>query len=325
MKFKRINLDISVVIPLLNESESLPELHEWLARVCTQNNLSYEIIFIDDGSNDGSWETITKLRDKDANTKGIKFRRNYGKSAALNVGFAAAEGDVIITMDADLQDSPDEIPALYKKITQENFDLVSGWKKKRYDNALTKNIPSKLFNYATQRMSGIKLHDFNCGLKAYRKEVVKSIEVYGEMHRYIPVIAKWAGFKKIGEQVVEHRARKYGTTKFGLERFVNGFLDLLTIFFMGKFGKRPMHFFGVMGTLSFLIGFITTMWLIYEKVFMYTEHSRTLVEKPSFYISLTLLIIGVILFISGFLGELISRTGGERNSYNISQKLGIES
>jgi len=325
LKFKRINLDISVVIPLLNESESLPELHEWLARVCTQNNLSYEIIFIDDGSNDGSWETITKLRDKDANTKGIKFRRNYGKSAALNVGFAAAEGDVIITMDADLQDSPDEIPALYKKITQENFDLVSGWKKKRYDNALTKNIPSKLFNYATQRMSGIKLHDFNCGLKAYRKEVVKSIEVYGEMHRYIPVIAKWAGFKKIGEQVVEHRARKYGTTKFGLERFVNGFLDLLTIFFMGKFGKRPMHFFGVMGTLSFLIGFITTMWLIYEKVFMYTEHSRTLVEKPSFYISLTLLIIGVILFISGFLGELISRTGGERNSYNISQKLGIES
>lgn len=315
-------MNISVVIPLLNESESLPELHEWLARVCTQNNLSYEIIFIDDGSTDDSWKVINSLRDKDPNTKGIRFRRNYGKSAALNVGFAAAEGDVVITMDADLQDSPDEIPALYKKIMDERYDLVSGWKKKRYDNALTKNIPSKLFNFATQSMSGIKLHDFNCGLKAYRKEVVKSIEVYGEMHRYIPVIAKWAGFKKIGEQVVEHRARKYGTTKFGLERFVNGFLDLLTIFFMGKFGKRPMHFFGVMGTLSFLVGFFATLWLIYEKVFMYTEFSRTLVQKPSFYIALTMLIIGVILFIAGFLGELVSRNGGDRNAYNIAQRLG---
>lgn len=317
-------MNISVVIPLLNESESLPELHEWLARVCTQNNLSYEIIFIDDGSTDDSWKVISGLRDKDPNTKGIRFRRNYGKSAALNVGFAAAEGDVVITMDADLQDSPDEIPALYKKIMDERYDLVSGWKKKRYDNALTKNIPSKLFNFATQSMSGIKLHDFNCGLKAYRKEVVKSIEVYGEMHRYIPVIAKWAGFKKIGEQVVEHRARKYGTTKFGLERFVNGFLDLLTIFFMGKFGKRPMHFFGVMGTLSFLVGFFATLWLIYEKVFLYTEFSRTLVQKPSFYIALTMLIIGVILFIAGFLGELVSRNGGDRNAYNIAQRLGWE-
>jgi glycosyltransferase involved in cell wall biosynthesis len=293
-------------------------------RVCQQNKLSYEIIFIDDGSNDNSWDTINNLRSSDPNTKGIRFRRNYGKSAALNVGFAAAKGDVVITMDADLQDSPDEIPGLYDKIINEKYDLVSGWKKKRYDNALTKNIPSKLFNWATQSMSGIKLHDFNCGLKAYRAEVVKSIEVYGEMHRYIPVIAKWAGFKKIGEQVVEHRARKYGTTKFGIERFVNGFLDLMTIFFMGKFGKRPMHFFGVMGTLSFLIGFITTIWLICEKVFNYTEHSRTLVQKPSFYIALTLLIIGVILFIAGFLGELISRSGGDRNSYNIWQNVGLD-
>jgi glycosyltransferase involved in cell wall biosynthesis len=317
-------LDISVVIPLLNESESLPELHDWIQRVCNSNSLSYEIIFIDDGSNDTSWETITRLRGKDTNVKGIRFRRNYGKSAALNVGFAAAQGDVVITMDADLQDSPDEIPALFKKIKEEHFDLVSGWKKKRLDNTLTKNIPSRLFNRATQTMSGIKLHDFNCGLKAYRKEVVKSIEVYGEMHRYIPVIAKWAGFKKIGEQVVEHRARKYGTSKFGIERFVNGFLDLMTIFFMGKFGKRPMHFFGVMGTLSFLVGSIATLWLIYEKVFKYTEHSRTLVEKPSFYIALTMLIVGVILFIAGFLGELISRTGGDRNAYNIAERIGVE-
>ena len=317
-------MNISVVIPLLNESESLPELHDWIKRVCNQHALSYEIIFIDDGSNDGSWETITTLKASDANVKGIKFRRNYGKSAALNVGFAAASGDVVITMDADLQDSPDEIPGLYNKIIHEHFDLISGWKKKRYDNALTKNIPSKLFNFATQSMSGIKLHDFNCGLKAYRSDVVKNIEVYGEMHRYIPVIAKWAGFRKIGEQVVEHRARKYGTTKFGLERFVNGFLDLLTIFFMGKFGKRPMHFFGVMGTLSFLIGFVATVFLIWEKVFNYTAHSRNLVEKPSFYIALTLLVIGVILFIAGFLGELISRNGGERNAYNISQRLGLD-
>ncbi len=315
-------MNLSIVIPLLNESESLPELHEWIVRVCAQNQLSYEIIFIDDGSNDGSWATICKLNATDSHTRGIKFRRNYGKSAALNIGFAATRGEVIITMDADLQDSPDEIPALYHRIVDEHYDLVSGWKKKRYDNTLTKNIPSKLFNWATQSMSGIKLHDFNCGLKAYSSEVVKNIEVYGEMHRYIPVIAKWAGFKRIGEQVVEHRARKYGNTKFGIERFVNGFLDLLTIFFMGKFGKRPMHFFGVMGTLSFLIGFITTIWLICEKVFNYTEHSRTLVQKPSFYIALTLLIIGVILFIAGFLGELISRSGGDRNSYNVSERLG---
>ncbi len=317
-------MNLSIVIPLLNESESLPELHDWLLRVFTLNKLTYEIIFIDDGSTDTSWDTITKLGEKDPNVKGIKFRRNYGKSAALNIGFAAAQGDVIITMDADLQDSPEEIPKLYKTITEESYDLISGWKKKRYDNTLTKNIPSKLFNRAAQSMSGIKLHDFNCGLKAYRREVVKNIEVYGEMHRYIPVIAKWAGFTRIGEQIVEHKARKYGTTKFGIERFVNGFLDLLTIFFMGKFGKRPMHFFGVMGTLSFFVGSFSTFWLIYEKVFMYTEHSRTLVEKPSFYIALTMLIIGVILFIAGFLGELISRTGGDRNAYNISERIGFE-
>ncbi len=317
-------MNISVVIPLYNEAESLPELHQWLVKVMHAHSFSYEIVFVDDGSNDGSWDVINTLADADAHVKGIRFRRNYGKSAALNVAFAAAQGDVVITMDADLQDSPDEIPELYRKITADGFDLVSGWKQKRYD-PITKTIPTKLFNYATRRMSGIYLHDFNCGLKAYRKDVVKSIEVYGEMHRYIPVIAKWAGFKKIGEQVVEHRARKYGTTKFGLERFINGFLDLMTIFFMGKFGRRPMHFFGVLGTLSFLLGFICTTWLIIEKVCIdYNNiYARDIVQKPSFYIALTMLIIGVILFIAGFLGELVSRTGGERNTYNIAEKRGL--
>ena len=316
-------MNISVVIPLYNEAESLPELHQWIVKVMHAHAFSYEVVFVDDGSNDGSWDVISTLADNDNHVKGIRFRRNYGKSAALNVAFAAAQGDVVITMDADLQDSPDEIPELYRKITAEGYDLVSGWKQKRYD-PISKTIPTKLFNYATRRMSGISLHDFNCGLKAYRKDVVKSIEVYGEMHRYIPVIAKWAGFKKIGEQVVEHRARKYGTTKFGLERFINGFLDLMTIFFMGKFGRRPMHFFGVLGTLSFLLGFVCTVWLIIEKIFInYNNiYARDIVQKPSFYIALTMLIIGVILFIAGFLGELVSRTGGERNTYNIAERIG---
>jgi glycosyltransferase involved in cell wall biosynthesis len=317
-------LNISVVIPLLNEKESLPELYEWLVKVFHQNNFSYEVIFVDDGSNDGSWQVIQGLHAKDPNVRGIRFRRNYGKSAALNMAFSIASGDVVITMDADLQDSPDEIPELYRKITEEGYDLVSGWKKKRYD-PVTKTLPTKLFNAATRSMSGIQLHDFNCGLKAYRRDVVKSIEVYGEMHRYIPVIAKWAGFTRIGEQVVQHHARKYGKTKFGLERFVNGFLDLLTIFFMGKFGKRPMHFFGVMGTLSFVFGFLFTTWLVIDKVFINYNNpfARTLVEKPSFYIALTMLIIGVILFIAGFLGELIARTGGDRNAYSVAEKTGL--
>ena len=255
-------MDISLVIPLLNEEESLPELSAWIEKVMIENNYSYELIFVDDGSTDNSWEVIEQLRAKNPNIKGIKFQRNYGKSAGLNEGFRAAQGDVIITMDADLQDSPAEIPELRRMIIEDGYDLVSGWKKKRYDNKLTKNLPSKLFNAAARQMSKIKLHDFNCGLKSYSKKVVKSIEVYGEMHRYVPVLAKWSGFKKIGETVVEHRARKYGVSKFGWTRFINGFLDLLTIFFMGKFGKRPMHFFGLWGTFFFLLGFGFSIYLI---------------------------------------------------------------
>ena len=255
-------MDVSIVVPLLNEDESLPELTAWIARVVNENNYSYEIILVDDGSTDNSWEVIENLSAQNSNIKGIRFQRNYGKSAALNEGFKAAQGDVVITMDADLQDSPDEIPALRKMIVEDGFDMVSGWKKKRFDNTLTKNIPSKFFNWATRRVSKIHLHDFNCGLKAYRRKVIKSIEVYGEMHRYIPVLAKWAGFKKIGEKVVEHRARKYGTTKFGWERFVNGFLDLASITFVGKYGKRPMHFFGLWGTLCFLLGFALVLYMV---------------------------------------------------------------
>jgi glycosyltransferase involved in cell wall biosynthesis len=315
-------MDISIVIPLLNEDESLPELHDWIVKVMNENNFSYEVIFIDDGSTDRSWEVIEELRAKNKNVKGIKFRRNYGKSAALNVGFNDCQGDVVFTMDADLQDSPDELPNLYHRLKNEKLDIISGWKKKRYD-PITKTIPTKLFNAATRRISGIKLNDFNCGLKAYRKEVVKTIEVYGEMHRYIPVIAKWAGFKKIGEQVVQHRSRKYGTTKFGLERFINGFLDLLSIFFVGKFGKKPMHFFGVLGTLSFLLGFgiafylaVAKMWAIYH-----LETKQLISENPMFYAGLASMIIGVQLFTAGFLGELISRNNPERNSYSIDKKL----
>jgi glycosyltransferase involved in cell wall biosynthesis len=313
-------MDVSLVIPLLNEEESLPELAAWIHRVCHEHNYVYEIIFIDDGSRDNSWEVIEKLRVDNAAVKGIKFQRNYGKSAALNEGFKAAQGDVIITMDADLQDSPDEIPGLINMIRTEGLDLVSGWKKKRYDNKLTKNLPSKLFNAATRSVSGIYLHDFNCGLKAYKKKVIKSIEVYGEMHRYIPVIAKWHGFRKIGEKVVEHRARKYGTTKFGWERFVNGFLDLASITFVGKFGKRPMHFFGLWGTLMFLFGFGISLYLIINKLI---DHTYYLTSKPAFYIALVMAIVGVQLFLAGFISELVARNSPERNVYGIEGKLGL--
>ena len=313
-------MDISLVIPLKDEEESLPELSEWISRVMNANNYSYEIIFVDDGSTDNSWNIIEELRNKNPNIKGIKFQRNYGKSAGLNEGFRAAQGDVIITMDADLQDSPDEIPELRRMIIEDGYDLVSGWKKKRYDNTFTKNIPSKFFNATTRWMSGIKLHDFNCGLKAYRKNVVKSIEVYGEMHRYTPVLAKWAGFKKIGEKVVTHQARKYGITKFGMSRFVNGPLDLASIMFVGKYGKRPMHFFGLLGSIFFIIGIGLSIFLIIKK---FIDPESTLTDKPGFYIALTTTIIGVQLFLSGFIGELISRNAPGRNSYLIEKKVGV--
>ncbi|WP_183561269.1 glycosyltransferase family 2 protein [Mucilaginibacter sp. SP1R1] len=316
-------MDISVVVPLYDEIESLPELTSWIARVMDEHRFTYEIILVDDGSKDGSWEMIRKLHQHNPFVKGIKFRRNYGKSAALNTGFEAANGNVIITMDADLQDSPDEIPELYRRITEENYDLISGWKAKRYD-PLSKTIPTKLFNAATRKMSGIdNLHDFNCGLKAYRKAVVKNIEVYGEMHRYIPVLAKWAGFTKIGEQVVEHRARKYGTTKFGMSRFVNGFLDLLSIFFVGKFGKRPMHFFGTMGTLSFFAGMIIAIWIIAEKLYLiaHNEKYRDITANPLFYIALVAIIVGSQLFLTGFVAELVSRSSNERNNYQVEEIL----
>jgi glycosyltransferase involved in cell wall biosynthesis len=314
--------DISIVIPLLNEDESLPELEAWIARVMEAHHFSYEVLLIDDGSTDKSWEVIQSLTKKNNCIKGIRFRRNYGKSAALNIGFSEAKGDVVITMDADLQDSPDEIPELYRRIREENYDIISGWKKKRYD-PITKTLPTKLFNWATRKMSGIYLHDFNCGLKAYRHEVIKNIEVYGEMHRYIPVIAKSAGFKNIGEQVVEHRARKYGTTKFGLNRFVNGFLDLLTIFFMGKFGKKPMHFFGIYGLLCFVIGFFIALYLLISKMIhlINNEKAALVADSPLFYIGLVSMIIGTQLFLAGFLGELISRSSGERNIYSVAEKI----
>jgi glycosyltransferase involved in cell wall biosynthesis len=313
-------MDLSIIIPLYNEEESLPELAAWIERVVQANNYSYEIIMIDDGSIDESWKVIETLRVQNPHIKGIKFQRNYGKSAALNEGFKAAQGDVIITMDADMQDSPDEIPELRKMIIEEGYDLVSGWKKKRYDNTLTKNIPSKLFNAAARQSSGIKLHDFNCGLKAYRKKVVKSIEVYGEMHRYIPILAKWAGFRKIGEKVVEHRPRKFGITKFGWERFINGFLDLFSIMFVGKFGKRPMHFFGLWGSLVFLVGLIIWIYLFIAK-FAFLKYNMT--DRPIFYVGVISLVIGTQLFLAGFLGEMISRNSAERNNYLIEEKAGL--
>jgi glycosyltransferase involved in cell wall biosynthesis len=316
-------MNISVVIPLYNEEESLPELCEWIDRVMLAFTYSYEVILIDDGSKDASWKVIEQLSAKNQHIRGIKFRRNYGKSAALNVGFEAVQGDVVITMDADLQDSPDEIPDLYKMITVDGLDLVSGWKQKRYD-PITKTIPTKLFNWATRRASGIKnLHDFNCGLKAYKKDVVKNIEVYGEMHRYIPVIAKWAGFTKIEEKVVQHRERKYGVTKFGLERFVNGFLDLMSITFVSKFGKRPMHFFGLWGTISFFFGGIVSLILLFEKLYKSHYHipTRDVTDKPLFYLALVAMVIGTQLFLAGFLGELISRNSNDRNNYQIEKRL----
>ena len=316
-------MNISIVIPLLNEEESLPELCKWIGQVMRDNNFSYELILIDDGSDDNSWGTIERIAAKDNTIKAVKFRRNYGKSAALNVGFEAAQGDVVITMDADLQDSPDEIPDLYKMITVDGLDLVSGWKKKRYD-PITKTIPTKLFNWATRKTSGIgNLHDFNCGLKAYKKEVVKNIEVYGEMHRYIPVIAKWAGFTKIEEKVVQHYERKYGETKFGFERFINGFLDLMSITFVAKFGKRPMHVFGFLGTLSFLFGGAVSLYLIIEKTYKSINAipTRDVTDKPLFYLALVAMIIGTQLFLAGFLGELISRNSTTRNNYQIEKRL----
>ena len=314
-------MDISVVIPLYNEAESLPELAAWIRRVMDDHRFSYEIILVDDGSIDDSWMVIEGLKAANPKISAVKFRRNYGKSAALNVGFAAAQGDVVITMDADLQDSPDEIPELYQRITQGGFDLVSGWKQKRHDPP-SKTIPTKLFNSVTRNMSGIhNLHDFNCGLKAYRREVVKSIEVYGEMHRYIPVIAKWAGFRRIDEQIVQHFPRKYGTTKFGPGRFIKGFLDLLSIFFVGKFGKRPMHFFGTMGVLSFLAGFIIAVWLVVEKLVSIANQSpyRNVTEQPLFFFALVAIIIGTQLFLTGFIAELVSRNGVDRNNYQIEK------
>jgi glycosyltransferase involved in cell wall biosynthesis len=313
-------MDLSIVIPLIDEAESLPELTAWIEKVMNENHYSYEVIYVDDGSSDNSWEVIEQLRSENPNIKGIKFQRNYGKSAGLNEGFRSAQGDVVITMDADLQDSPDEIPELRRMIMENGFDIVSGWKKKRYDNTFTKNIPSKFFNAATRGVSGIRLHDFNCGLKAYKNKVIKSIEIYGEMHRYIPVLAKWAGFKKIGEKVVEHRARKFGKSKFGLSRFVNGFLDLISISFVGKFSKRPMHFFGLWGTLFFLLGLGISVYLIISKII---DSSFALTNRPGFYLALTAIIIGMQLFLAGFIGELISRNAPGRNSYLIEKKTGL--
>jgi len=313
-------MNISVVVPVYNEVESLPPLCEWIEKVMDEHQFTYEVILIDDGSRDGSWKVIEELRKKNFRIKGIKFQRNYGKSAALNTGFSQCKGEVVITMDADLQDSPDEIPELYRMIKEDQYDLVSGWKKKRHD-PLNKTIPSRFFNGATGLVSGIKLHDFNCGLKAYDIEVIKAIEVYGEMHRYIPVIAKWSGFHNIGEKVVTHYPRKYGKTKFGIERYINGFLDLLSISFVGKFGKRPMHFFGFWGTLVFFAGFIIAAYLAYTKFFM-AEHKMT--DRPLFYFGLLAMVIGVQLFLSGFLGELVSRSAHDKNDYLIAKSIGFE-
>jgi glycosyltransferase involved in cell wall biosynthesis len=316
-----MQIDISIVVPLFNEEESLPELVEWIERVCSEHGYSYEVIMVDDGSSDDSWSVIQELATTYPAIKGIKFQRNYGKSAALNEGFKASRGNVVITMDADLQDSPDEIPELYRMITVEGFDLVSGWKKVRYDNAVTKNLPSKLYNAVNRSVSGIKLHDMNCGLKSYRRKVVKSIEIYGEMHRFIPVLAKWAGFRKIGEKVVQHRPRKYGVSKFGWERFINGFLDLVSIQFISRFGKKPMHFFGTLGTLTFLLGFFITLYLIISKLLDPLNFALT--NNPTFYIALVTMIIGTQFFLTGFIAELISRSAADRNVYLVEEKLGL--
>ena len=316
-------MDISVIIPAYNERESLPELSAWIARVMQEHAYSYEVIFIDDGSTDGTWQTVRALSAADSRIHGICFRRNYGKSAALYCGFARAQGDVVFTMDADLQDSPDEIPGMYRMVTEEGYDLVSGWKQHRKDNTLTKNLPSKLYNATARRITGIKLHDMNCGLKAYRKEVVKSIEVYGEMHRYIPYLAKNAGYTRIGEKPVHHEKRKYGKSKFGLERFVNGFLDLQTLWFLTRFGGDPMHFFGYSGLLMFLVGFVMTVWIIAAKLIHQAQglKFRPVTDQPLFYLALVAVILGVILFLAGFLGEMIARSSSDRNRYNIKDEL----
>lgn len=312
-------LQLSLVIPLFNEVESLPELHDWIVRVVSENQFSYEILFIDDGSKDGSWKIIEQLQERNPNVRGIKFQRNYGKSAALHTGFEAVKGEVVITMDADLQDSPDEIPELYRMITEENYDVVSGWKQKRYD-PISKTLPTKLYNWAARRMTGIHLHDFNCGLKAYKSVVVKSIELYGDMHRYIPALAKFAGFHKIGEKVVVHQARKYGVTKFGLNRFLNGPLDLMTVVFMGKFGKKPMHFFGALGTLMFIVGFGAGVYIGIDKLFIHSSATK-LSQRTEFYLFLTLIILGVQFFLAGFLAEMIGRNSATRNHYLIEKEI----
>ena len=316
-------MDISVVIPLLNEQESLTELHHWISSVMKSNGFSYEILFIDDGSTDQSWQTICTLKEQDKNVKGIRFLKNFGKSQALHAGFAQAKGDVIITMDADLQDNPEEIPELYNLITKQKFDLVSGWKKKRFDNKFTKNLPSKLFNWAARKTSGVKLNDFNCGLKAYNKNVVKNIDVNGEMHRYIPVLAKNAGFTKIGEKVVQHQARKYGETKFGMDRFINGFLDLITIWFISRFGKRPMHLFGALGVIMFIVGFGFAAYLGIDKIF-FNPTGRLITQRPQFYIALTTMILGSQFFIAGFLGEIILRQNANKKRYLIKESLNLK-
>ena len=315
-------MDISVIVPLYNETESLPELAAWIRRVMEANGYTYEILMVDDGSTDGSWNTVLSLSKENPAIHGISFRRNYGKSAALYEGFAAVEGDVVITMDADLQDSPDEIPELYRMIKEGGYDVVSGWKQHRQDNKLTKNLPSKLYNWTARKVTGIKLHDMNCGLKAYKKEVVKSIEVYGEMHRYIPYLAKNAGYGKIGEKPVHHQKRKYGVSKFGLERFVNGFLDLMSLWFLSKFGKKPMHFFGTTGILMFLIGFVMTVWIIAAKLVHQAQgvRFRAVTDQPLFYLALLAVVLGAMFFLAGFLGEMVSRSAATRNDYNVKAR-----
>ena len=315
-------MNISVVIPLLNEQESLIELYDWIAKVMQSNRFSYEIIFIDDGSTDGSWQVITQLSKRDDNVKGIRFLKNFGKSQALHAGFEKAKGKVVVTMDADLQDNPDEIPELYNMIVNDGFDLVSGWKKKRYDSVIAKNLPSKLFNWAARKTSGVKLHDFNCGLKAYKQDVIKNIDVNGEMHRYIPVLSKNAGFTKISEKVVLHQARKYGETKFGMDRFINGFLDLITIWFISRFGKRPMHLFGALGVLMFIIGFGFSLYLGLDKVF-FNPRGRLITERPQFYLALSTMVIGTQFFVAGFLGEIILRSRQDKKRYLIKDKLNL--
>lgn len=316
-------MDISVIVPLFNEAESLPELYAWIQRVMNENKFSYEVIFINDGSTDNSWQVIQDLKAKSENVRAIRFRRNYGKSPALFCGFERAEGEVVITMDADLQDSPDEIPELYRMVMEDGYDLVSGWKQKRYDNTFTKNIPSKIYNATARKVTGLKLHDMNCGLKAYRKEVIKNIEVYGEMHRYIPYLAKNAGYTNVGEKVVIHRKRQYGVSKFGLERFVNGYLDLFSLYFLDKFGKQPMHFFGLWGSVMFLIGFVAVVVVGAMKLIALSKGvpAPLVTDTPYFYIALTMMLLGTQMFLSGFVGELVSRSNAERNKYHIAEEL----